>query len=681
MYNNDTAKVFWKSDTNLRGLNNGSDLFIYPVPDYAIHLLRNNFQLNIDEIVLYARDTSFWNNKNQGTVVTDWGVRYICDNDSINQIVQIKWIDVLYVEYNGESLYFFFDEERNNHYAIHISQFLKENNPSYGRKLADIFTRMAKTQDIEKIIDETFAEYNKLIEKGKTDEAILVALKYRKEYDDLTFSPSVAELYYKKGQYEKAISLLTEDYNSLSIKDIYWHNVLNYYKYDIYNKIGDINNARRYCLEVKQHSTLDMEFNDINLLQVSNKDFELIEKQFIQNFLNFPYEERKLIVPVKKYSELSQNTFSVMNIKKLPPINFPVGHPIANQLYVGHPYIPSRYTPFEKYELELLEDKIREFCHVMQFLGATEITIGSINSLSKKKERIINSIISGGINYKSVSGNVDWKHDKVSRYIDDISKSISLHQKFTPKASPCLPSDLVWYPNEPSWQRIYEQRMQGNFDFNEHEEHIETIKSQVIENSELKQISLELKNLIIHGNGKWEESINEKLEAHENSVISIRVKFAPLDKLGKISHTKKLTEEIRNKKASLKDGFVNLKTTIIGKVENVITINTPISSKEKEYLNEVKICLEEDKIISPQERRFLNHIRAKLGISEKRASVLEAILFQPLLAKNEQEYFDEYKICMAKEGEITPKVRRMLDKLRNRLCISEERALEIEKLY
>ena len=182
MYNNDTAKVFWKSDTNLRGLNNGSDLFIYPVPDYAIHLLRNNFQLNIDEIVLYARDTSFWNNKNQGTVVTDWGVRHICDNDSINQIVQIKWIDVLYVEYNGESLYFFFDEERNNHYAIHISQFLKENNLSYGRKLADIFTRMAKTQDIEKIIDETFAEYNKLIEKGKTDEAILVALKYRKEY-------------------------------------------------------------------------------------------------------------------------------------------------------------------------------------------------------------------------------------------------------------------------------------------------------------------------------------------------------------------------------------------------------------------------------------------------------------------------------------------------------------------
>ena len=79
-------------------------------------------------------------------------------------------------------------------------------------------------------------------------------------------------------------------------------------------------------------------------------------------------------------------------------------------------------------------------------------------------------------------------------------------------------------------------------------------------------------------------------------------------------------------------------------------------SKEKEYINEVKICLEEDNIISPQERRFLNHIRAKLGISEKRASVLEAILFQPLLAENEQEYFDEYKICMAKEGEITPKV-------------------------
>ena len=63
-----------------------------------------------------------------------------------------------------------------------------------------------------------------------------------------------------------------------------------------------------------------------------------------------------------------------------------MGHPVVNQLYVGHPYIPSKYIPFENYELELIEDKIREFSQIMQYLGATEINIESVNSSSNNKD-------------------------------------------------------------------------------------------------------------------------------------------------------------------------------------------------------------------------------------------------------------------------------------------------------
>lgn len=75
MFDN-TAKIWKKKSAEYRLYNilaNGSDLFVTNIPDSAIHSFRNNFQLHIDEIVLYARDTSFWNEKNQGTVVTDWG--------------------------------------------------------------------------------------------------------------------------------------------------------------------------------------------------------------------------------------------------------------------------------------------------------------------------------------------------------------------------------------------------------------------------------------------------------------------------------------------------------------------------------------------------------------------------------------------------------------------------------
>ncbi|HIX85875.1 MAG TPA: hypothetical protein H9848_04620, partial [Candidatus Parabacteroides intestinigallinarum] len=67
----------------LKYLDNGTDLLIYPnIPDDVINELRKNFQLHIDEVILYVRDTSFWDERNQGTVVTDWGITCIPDNDS-----------------------------------------------------------------------------------------------------------------------------------------------------------------------------------------------------------------------------------------------------------------------------------------------------------------------------------------------------------------------------------------------------------------------------------------------------------------------------------------------------------------------------------------------------------------------------------------------------------------------
>ena len=60
MFDN-TASVFRKVGYSFSSIENNNDLFVYPVLDSAIHSLRNNFQLHIDEIVLYARDTSFWN--------------------------------------------------------------------------------------------------------------------------------------------------------------------------------------------------------------------------------------------------------------------------------------------------------------------------------------------------------------------------------------------------------------------------------------------------------------------------------------------------------------------------------------------------------------------------------------------------------------------------------------------
>lgn len=103
------------------------------------------------------------------------------------------------------------------------------------------------------------------------------------------------------------------------------------------------------------------------------------------------------------------------------------------------------------------------------------------------------------------------------------------------------------------------------------------------------------------------------------------------------------------------------------------------SDNEAEFIEELKACLQ-DGIITDKERRLLDRIRRSLGISEARAAELET-MYQPLsLTAEEQEYADEVKACLEDDGKITAKERRLLDRLAKSLGISPARASEIECL-
>ena len=641
---------------------NETDLFIYPnIPSDVKHAIRISWGIDLDEEILYVRDSSFWNDRNQGLVITDCGIICIPDNDDMNDRIHILWENVDHVEYKDELLYFFGYGDRDNNCPIHISHFLKGNSDSSKQGAGDIFqrifTRMAQTQipkDENDIYEKTVEQYNQLMNNGKEDEALQLAINYREKEQNVAFTPEIAWLYHKKGQDEKAFAVIDEDFNALAEDNLVWKGKLYYTKYSIYDDNGDYMNARKDCLYVKRNipSDVNWDYEDVNILDDATKDFSRFENEYTQHFLEQSYNERKLIVPVQSYTDLSQKKLAVVDINNLPAINFPMGHPVANQLYVGHPYIPSRYIPFENYELELIEDKIREFSQIMQYLGATEINIESVNSSSNNKDSKIDQKLSGGVDYKLVSGSGNAERHITNKLLEDISQHINLHQKFSPKKYPALPENLVWYQNEPSWQRLYSQRMQGAL--LEHEERIETKKSQVVENSELKQISAEVKWLFVQANGNWEQSMEEKFEAHENAILSIHVKFAPLEDLQVGTLT-----------------FQQNTNPILS------VLSQSLTEEEVEYLNELKACLEEDGEISSKERRLLNRLRERLGINEERAEELEASLLEPELTEEEKEYLDEYKACI-EEGELSPKEIRLLNRLRMSLGISEERAKELE---
>ena len=109
----------------------------------------------------------------------------------------------------------------------------------------------------------------------------------------------------------------------------------------------------------------------------------------------------------------------------------------------------------------------------------------------------------------------------------------------------------------------------------------------------------------------------------------------------------------------------------ITKQGNYITSEKSDNLKDQEYLDALKDFLQ-DGDISDRERRMLDRIRQALGISEQCAAELEASLKKPQLTEDEQEYLDMYREY-TEEGSITEKIRNRLDRFASALGISPER--------
>lgn len=99
------------------------------------------------------------------------------------------------------------------------------------------------------------------------------------------------------------------------------------------------------------------------------------------------------------------------------------------------------------------------------------------------------------------------------------------------------------------------------------------------------------------------------------------------------------------------------------------------SSTEQEYIKAVKQFLENGEISEP-ERHFLNRKRDNLGISEQRALELEASLATQS-TEDEQAYLNLYR-KYAEAGELTEKQRLILDDAAKTYGLSSERVKQLE---
>lgn len=377
-------------------------------------------------------------------------------------------------------------------------------------------------------------------------------------------------------------------------------------------------------------------------------------KWIAANFLSMPPKKRQFLVIDDSLSYLESNIIIVLPQELPETIHFPMGHPQEHVLYIKHPFIDDYYIPYETCEFELFKDKMDELRRVLQAMGATRITISDTKSLENSTNRKSHTNIDTNINAKinSLKGNADLTRDESS--YESLLNEYGTESTYGPTKKPYIPDGLVWYLNESSWQRLFEERKDGLL---HHKLRISSKSSSSLTKIQEMKLKADFKALILHIDASLEHEATETFEQNASATWELEIDFAPLEQL--------IDDSGNEEKPSV--------TTI---PENTPSNNNCETADEAAYLEEVKFCLEDDGLIDEKERRLLERIRIKYNIDKSRAEELERTLIQG--TAEEEEYRTAVREYL-EDGELTEKDNALLARLANRLGITSERAEELKK--
>ena len=391
------------------------------------------------------------------------------------------------------------------------------------------------------------------------------------------------------------------------------------------------------------------------------KGIEEYYTNYVQNFETLPYQERKVITMTNTDHLFKSDNLTLLWMNNLPAeIKFPITHPKKDHTYICHPYDNRLYLPIEDYEEVLLNDRINEYCYLMQCLGATTIRIQNKKEESLNEDRKSARNIHGEVSYKILEASGNYEPNSKKGEGRNSKYTFAREQHFNPSKKPYIPDGLIWFPHEVSWQRLATQRMSGGI--LKYSESVSSSENRVVTSNELQDINAEIKVLFAKMKGGIKRESNYEISMNEDQEWEIFVEFKPIEEFD----------------ASV--DFSDIAETV--QIEEVEELPESIfTEEEKQYMDEVRYMLEDDDKIDEKESRILERFRQKFNLSEDRANELKNILLSAVdLNSQELEYLKEYETFI-QDGEIKERERRLLNRVANLLGISEDRALEIENKY
>lgn len=402
---------------------------------------------------------------------------------------------------------------------------------------------------------------------------------------------------------------------------------------------------------------------DAENIQFYAEDRNYWYNEYITNFFNEDYNNRKVITIAKTDNLFKSDHITLLQMSNLPAVNFPITHPKQDHTYVCHPYKTDTYLPIEEYDYELLNDRINEFCYLLQCLGATSIYIENTKGESNNNNAYSNTQanIEASIRIQSGGARIEEEY-KGSNYNKSTLK-IGREQQFNPIKPPFIPEGLIWFPHEAGWHRLVQQRLEGSL--LNHSEYMSSTEHKILSNAEISDINGELNLLFATIKGGRRNETNSNIETNKEVEWRINVTFKPIEQFGNDNY---IVSEDKN---------YTIETPSI--IESSIH-KGDFTSEEIQYMDEVKFMLEDDAAIDDQERRMLNEMQKTLGIPAEHAQKLEEEAINAVFSfsPNEQKYIEEIKFMLEDDGVIDDKERRILNNMLDVLNISHERARQLE---
>ena len=98
----------------------------YDIKTDIRNAVKDNFCIAEDEEILFVRDTSLWNNRTQGTVITNKKIYFIADNKNSDNRIILDWRSIENVEYENSAIRFNLNIEGEKAVIIPIKCFLKK---------------------------------------------------------------------------------------------------------------------------------------------------------------------------------------------------------------------------------------------------------------------------------------------------------------------------------------------------------------------------------------------------------------------------------------------------------------------------------------------------------------------------------------------------------------------------